>query len=306
MKSASVNPRVGCFTITHISSVYTVGKDTHFFECKICGEKKDEAPHDFSTLVGQTNSTCMQNGIKAHYECSACKKLVDENKQKTTLEDLKLPVNPGGHNFGGWIDEIPATTEVFGTKGHKDCTICGRHFDNNGNEITEIRIAKIGTHNVVINGESKFYAHGESITVTANDPAEGKVFKGWQDASGEIVSAEKSYTFEVTDERVLTAVYEDKTPIGSGTENKPENDSGNEPGNETGNETGNEPGNDPGGETPPVPKKKGFSGGAIAGIVIGSVAVAGIGGFAVFWFVIRKKTWADFMAAVKGVFAKKQ
>ena len=232
----------------------------------------------------------MQNGIKAHYECSACKKLVDENKQETTLEDLKLPVNPGGHSFGKWIDEVPATTEVFGTKGHKDCTICDRHFDNNGNEITEIRIAKIGTHNVVINGESKFYAHGESITVTANDPAEGKVFKGWQDASGEIVSAEKSYTFEVTDERVLTAVYEDKTPIGSG----------------TGNESGNDPGNDPGGETPPAPKKEGLSGGAIAGIVIGSVLVVGLGGFAVFWFVIRKKTWADFMAAVKGVFAKKQ
>ena len=36
------------------------------------------------------------------------------------------------------------------------------------------------------------------------------------------------------------------------------------------------------------------------------VTVIGLGGFAVFWFVIRKKTWADFMAAVKGVFAKKQ
>ena len=62
------------------SSVYTVGKDTHFFECKICGEKKDEAPHDFSTLVGKTNSTCMQNGIKAHYECSADRKSVGRER----------------------------------------------------------------------------------------------------------------------------------------------------------------------------------------------------------------------------------
>ena len=93
-------------------------------------------------------------------------------------------------------DEIPATTENFGTKGHKDCTVCGRHFDKDGNEITDLRIAKIGTHNVVINGESKFYAHGESVTVTAEDK-EGKVFKGWQDESGKIVSTEKSYTFTV-------------------------------------------------------------------------------------------------------------
>lgn len=50
---------------------------------------------------------------------------------------------------------------------------------------------------------------GEIITVTANEPAEGKVFKGWKDASGEIVSTVKSYTFEVTEGRTLTAEYDD-------------------------------------------------------------------------------------------------
>ena len=38
---------------------------------------------------------------------------------------------------------------------------------------------------------------------------------------------------------------------------------------------------------------KGLSGGAIAGIVIGSVVVAGLGGFAIFWFVIKKKSFKD-------------
>ncbi|MBQ8717058.1 MAG: hypothetical protein IJY43_04335, partial [Clostridia bacterium] len=37
------------------------------------------------------------------------------------------------------------------------------------------------------------------------------------------------------------------------------------------------------------PAKQGLSGGAIAGIVIGAVVVLGGGGFALFWFVIRKK-----------------
>ncbi len=251
------------------SSIYTVGKDTHFYECKTCGEKADEAPHDFSKLVGQTNSTCMQNGVKAHYECSACKKLVDENKQETTLEDLKLPVNPGGHNFGEWIDEIPAATEVFGTKGHKDCTVCGKHFDNNGNQITELRIAKIGTHNVVINGESKFYAHGESITVTADEPEEGKVFEGWKDASGNTVSTDAEYTFTVTSETTLTAVYEDVPEV------KPN-------------------------------KNEGLSGGAIAGIVIGSLAGAGLIGFAIFWLAVKKKSFADFIVAIKKIGKEKQ
>ena len=111
------------------------------------------------------------------------------------------------------------------------------------------------------------YKEGDSVTITANEPAEGKEFVGWQDASGKIVSTEKSYTFTVNGETTLTAVYEDKS---SG-----------------------------GGEITPPAKKAGLSGGQIAGIVIGSVAVAGIGGFAIFWFAVKKKTFADLGIALK-------
>lgn len=110
------------------------------------------------------------------------------------------------------------------------------------------------------------YTQGDTVTITAEDK-EGKVFKGWKDESGEIVSTEKSYTFNVTGEKTLTAVYDDKT---SG-----------------------------GGEITPPAKKDGLSGGQIAGIVIGSVAVAGIGGFAIFWFAVKKKTFADLGVALK-------
>ena len=61
-----------------------------------------------------------------------------------------------------------------------------------------------------------------------------------------------------------------------------------------------------GGEITPSAKKDGLSGGQIAGIVIGSVAVAGIGGFALFWFAIKKKTFADLIAAIKALFTKKK
>lgn len=43
----------------------------------------------------------------------------------------------------------------------------------------------------------------------------------------------------------------------------------------------------------------GLSGGQIAGIVIGSVLLAGIGGFAIFWFAVKKKTFADLGVALK-------
>lgn len=90
------------------------------------------------------------------------------------------------------------------------------------------------------------------------------MFKCWKDANGNVVSSERSYTFMVTGETTLTAVYED------------------------------------------APKKKGLSGGAIAGIIVGSVVVVGISGFAIFWFAIKKKTFVDLADASKKIFTKKK
>ena len=363
----------------------TTDGNIEHYKCNVCGDLfadaggvnslteeqvKEPAGHEYGDLVPKQEPTCKQTGMQAHYKCSVCNKYFDESKTEKTEAELTIPVNPNAHDFGAWkaevpatcvatgtkghqdcnrcnrhydesgneitdltiltndnhdwnawvsngdgthtrtckrdsghkengtcsggtatctkkavcdfcrttygdtvphdfdtlIPEVPATTTEFGVKEHKDCKVCGKHFDKDGNEITELKIAKIGTHNVVINGESNFYAHGESVTVTAEDK-EGKVFTGWQDASGKIVSTDKSYTFKVTGETTLTAVYEDKS---SG-----------------------------GGEITPPAKKDGLSGGQIAGIVIGSVAVAGIGGFAIFWFAVKKKTFADLGVALK-------
>ena len=215
---------------------------THTRTCK-----RDSGHKENGTCSGGT-ATCTTKAV-----CDVC---------RTTYGDT------APHDYGELIPEVAATTTEFGVKEHKDCKVCGKHFDKDGNEITELKIAKIGTHNVIVNGESKFYAHGESVTVTANEPAEGKVFKGWQDASGKIVSTEKSYTFTVNGETTITAVYEDKS---SG-----------------------------GGEITPTPDKKdGLSGGQIAGIVIGTLLFAGIGGFAIFWFAIKKKNFKDLGEAFK-------
>lgn len=373
----------------------TDGNKEHY-KCNVCGDLfadagavnqltegqvKIPAGHEYGDLVPKQEPTCKHTGMQAHYKCSVCNKYFDESKTEKTETELTIPVNPNAHDFGAWIEEVPATckdtgvkahkdcnrcnrhydesgneitdltiptndnhdwnawvsngdgthtrtckrdsghkengtcsggtatcttkavcnvcrttygdtaphdygelipevpatTEDFGVKEHKDCKVCGRHFDKDGNEITDLRIAKIGTHNVVINGESNFYAHGESVTVTAEDK-EGKEFVGWQDASGKIVSTKKEYTFEVKDEMVLTAVYQDKAP-GGGTID---------------------------GEIAPAPDKKGLSGGQIAGIVIGSLAGVGIVGFAIFWFVVKKKSFAELISAIKALFNKKQ
>lgn len=47
------------------------------------------------------------------------------------------------HDFGAWIDEVPATDKKEGVKAHKDCSVCHKHFDAMGEEITELSIAKL-------------------------------------------------------------------------------------------------------------------------------------------------------------------
>ena len=65
---------------------------------------------------------------------------------------------------------------------------------------------------------------------------------------------------------------------------------------------GGDSGSGSGGDTPDNPNKKGLPAGAIVGIVLGSVLVLGLGGFAIFWFVIKKKSFKDLIA----IFKKKQ
>ena len=91
-----------------------------------------------------------------------------------------------------------------------------------------------------------------------------KVFKGWENEKGKIVSTDKTYTFTVTGEITLNAVYNNVSVA-----------------------------------------KKGLSGGAIAGIAVGSTAVAGFGGFSVFWFAIKKKIFCRFTFRNKNVVYKK-
>ena len=198
---------------------------------------------------------------------------------------------PAPHRLGAWIDEIPATEEAEGVKGHRKCTVCGRCFDANGAEITDLTIEKPAKPTIpapapvtvtvtVTNGTGGGrFSVGERITVKADTPAEGKRFGYWQTADGNAVSTDAAYTFTVTGEVSLTAVYEDLPSAG--------NASG---------------GSDPAPESPkpenPAPEekdteKKKLPGGAIAGIAIGSAATAGFGGFAFVRFLRRKKHFGN-------------
>ena len=123
--------------------------------------------------------------------------------------------------------------------------------------------------------------HGTYFTLPANPftALEGKEFAGWAfTANGSKID---SATIQINNDVTLFALWKDaeSAPV--------------DPVNP------DEPGNSDQPEIKPVEEKGGLSGGAIAGIAVGSVAVAGLGGFSLFWFVIKKKSFADLIAVFK-------
>ena len=240
---------------------------SHWHVCS-CGTKVDVAPHtpDRSEATETEAVKCTVCGYiitpalghTTHTAGEEWLKNADEHWHQCTGCTEKLGVAP--HTYGDWTVVTPPTATVDGEQ-ERICSVCG--YKQVGSIPATGEPAQVPVTVTGGNGTGN-YTEGETVTITANAPEEGKTFKGWRDASGNIVSTDATYTFTVTGEVSLTAVYED---INAG-----------------------------GGEQS---EKTGLSGGAVAGIVIGSVAVAGVGGFSVFWFVIKKKKLTDLIAIFK-------
>lgn len=166
------------------------------------------------------------------------------------------------HTFGAWSVTVQPQVGVAGEKA-RECSVC-KYKETAPVDALEEQIT-INVEGGKANGGTsvKVDVNG-AVTVVADAAPEGKTFKGWSTDGGRtIVSENASYTFNATENVTLTAVYGDIVP-GDG-----------------------------------KPEKEGLSGGAIAGVVIGSVVIVGVGGFSVFWFVIKKKKFADLIAVFK-------
>ena len=184
---------------------------------------KDAAPehtHNYGKLLPRVAPTCSSAGFAAHYRCAECNEYFDEHKKPATYDSLIISKDPDAHNFGAWIEEIAPTVNSVGTKAHKDCLLCNKHFDSADNEIYDLEIAKINAYLITVNGGvgSGLFEEGRQITVTANAPKDGETISHWEDENGNTAGTDINYTFTVTKETVLTAIYE-KSPSGGDSEN---------------------------------------------------------------------------------------
>ncbi len=119
-----------------------------YYECT-CGKKFVKNGDEYEEIADVTIPATGHDfehgteveGSRQAATCSAKGKYAVQCANCTQTKEIVLEINPDAHDLGAFIKEIPATCSATGTKGHYDCSICNKHFDENGAQITDLTIA---------------------------------------------------------------------------------------------------------------------------------------------------------------------
>ena len=228
----------------------------------------DTVPHVCNpTLVPKDEPECTTAGKSAYYHC-ACGKNYEDAQGNIEIANIETwgILSPLDHNPS-------ATWSTDGEYHWKECTRCsGQQLEkaaHSGGTATCTAKANCSVCNVAY-GNTADHNHGSEWQKNADEH--------WNECACGDKANKAAHTDSDNNGKCDTCEYQMSTT--------PDNP----------NNTPDNPNNTP---VDPADDKDGLGAGAIVGIVIGSVAVVGIGGFALFWFVIKKKSFADLIAIFK-------
>ena len=85
--------------------------------------------HDYGDWTVAKEATCEAEGLRTR-KCVGC----DETEQET------IPAT--GHSYGIFHSETAATCKEAGVKGHYECSVCHKYFDEEKRELSDLTIAK--------------------------------------------------------------------------------------------------------------------------------------------------------------------
>ncbi len=252
--------------------------------CDVCGAKYPVTPadHTFGAWQDAVAPTCSAAGTVAHKECTVCHEWYDDEDTFIPEEYHTTPIEANNHKFTSWNSEIPATCVGAGTKAYMTCTLCEKNYESDGvTEIADLTIPTNDNHDMATEwtgvADGHYHAckrtgceyHDTLAAHTPNADDGDCTTEITCSVCGETTTAASTHTDTNTDGKCDTCGKDMPTTPG-----------GDEPGTDDPNAGNTED---------PTDDNDGLPTGAIIAIVAGSVVV-GVGGFALVWFVIKKKT----------------
>ncbi len=105
---------------------------THYQTCEVCFTESERVPHTWDEGEVIKEATCTANG-QMLYTCTA------NGCGGQYIARIDAP----GHSYGEWIAEEEATCLEGGVRGHYECPGCGKFFDEDKNEITDLTIGAL-------------------------------------------------------------------------------------------------------------------------------------------------------------------
>ena len=124
------------------------------------------------THFNAKKANCSSVGNIEYWYCERCDSCFTDEAATQEAEKAKIesPIDPTAHKFGEMQAEVPATCTTAGTKAHKDCEYCKKHFDAEGKEITDLTIDALGHSYIAIvistQPEKLTYFVGEDFDAT--------------------------------------------------------------------------------------------------------------------------------------------
>lgn len=146
-------------------------------KCSVCGyviepqQTVSKLQHKLS-YTEEKAATCTAAGNIAYWYCERCEGYFTDEAatQKVEQAEIVTEIDPSAHKFGEMQAEVAATCTTAGTKAHKDCEYCKKHFDAEGKEITDLTIDALGHSytEIVISAqpEKLTYFVGENFDAT--------------------------------------------------------------------------------------------------------------------------------------------
>lgn len=158
------------------------GAEGHYQQCKLNGEH-----HSATEAHTGGTATCQKLA-----KCGKC------NAEYGTLAD---------HVYGNIVPAKDATIDEAGNVEYKDCNVCKKHFDKDGNEIADVTIPKLEAVTIKFVGIDRADIRiAKGTTTTIEEPVlADNVFINWTDANGEVVDVTAAFNADIT----LTANFKE-------------------------------------------------------------------------------------------------